>query len=353
MNYLFNSTLVFAAALATIGCQTAPLVLPPLAIGQLNVTALTGDGNNVYWTTGDGFVRSVSTSGGAVAELAQGLVLPTQIALDDDSVYWAATGSGSIGRAPKVGGATETLFENEDGLGSLQVDDTSVYWLRAITEVTTSGQGQVRKAPKTVGATVQTLLSDSLDPGALALNGSLYFPAGVAATPETPALATTGLYTLPTTGGTAVAAVSGSFDSVVTYGANICSAGPDAQALSLDSSSTAQAITCTALDGSNPNVVAAGLANVVTTMTLDDTTVYFGTADGTMSAVALDGTSPIVTGPVTSPDDGTVVGTTSTGGSGPVTFATGPAGSASLAVDITQVYWAHTNGNAIFAMPKF
>ncbi len=245
----------------------------------------------------------------------------------------------------------EILFENEDGVGSVQVDATSLYWLRAADE--TSATGQIRKAPKIAGSTVETLLSDSLDPGGLALNGSLDFPANVTATPATPTADTSALYTLPTTGGTPVAAASGSFDSVVTYGANICSAGPDAAALALDPNSTAQAITCTALDGSNPNVVASGLTNVVTTMTLDDTTVYFGTADGTMSAVALDGTSPVFTGTVTSPDDATVVGPTSTGSTGPVTFATGPAGSASLAVDVTQVYWAHANGNAVFAMPKF
>jgi len=72
-----------------------------------------------------------------------------------------------------------------------------------------------------------------------------------------------------------------------------------------------------------------------------------------MSVVGLDGASPVMTGSVTSPDSDTIVGPTSTGASGPVVFATGPAGVASVAVDITQVYWAHTNGNAILAMPKF
>jgi len=347
MNHFFPGTLVLAAAFAALGCQNGPLVTPALALGQLNVTSLTGDGNNVYWTTGDGFVRSISTNGGVVANLAQGLVAPASIALDNDSVYWA--GNGTIGRAPKAGGATEVLFDNEDGVGALQVDDSYAYWLRAPGEGIVDAAGQVRKAPKAVAAAVQTLLSDSIDPKALALNGSLYFPADV----STPLATGTALYQLPLTGGTPVAAVTGQFTSVASYGGSICSTGADAQALSLDPTSGAQAITCTALDGTNPTIVASGLASIVTSLTLDDTNVYFGTADGSMSVVGLDGASPVMTGSVTSPDSDTIVGPTSTGASGPVVFATGPAGVASVAVDITQVYWAHTNGNAILAMPKF
>ena len=347
MNYLFSSML-FVGAFATLGCQSGVLVAPPLATGQLDVTALIGDGDNVYWTTSDGFVRRVSTSGGPVVDLARGLVAPSAIALDDVAVYWA--GNGTIGRAPKAGGATEILFENEDGVGSLQVDASYAYWLRGPGEGAANATGQVRKAPKAVAAAVQTLLSDSIDPHALALNGSLYFPATI----TTPLAAGSGLYALPTTGGTPVAATSGQFATVATYGASICSAGADAQALATNPNATAQAITCTALDGSNPTVVAAGLPSLVTSLTLDDTTVYFGTADGTMSAVAVDGTTPVGGGAVTSPDGTAILGPTSSGAYGPVVFASGPTAAASVvAVDVTQVYWAHTGGNAIFAMPKF
>jgi hypothetical protein len=348
MNHILNGILLCAGAFAALGCQSGVLTAPPLAVGQYSVNALISDGNNVYWTSGEGFVRSVSTAGGAVAEVAQGLTFPVYIALDNDAVYWSD--SGTIARAPKAGGATEMLFENEDGVGALQVDDTSLYWLRGIDEVASiATTGQVRTAPKLAASAVQTLFSDSVNPNALALNGTLYFGAQLA-TPEFDGF---GLAELPTSGGTPVAPVAvASGNNTASYGANVCTSGIDAQAQSLDANTTLEAITCSALDGTNPNVVAAGLTAAVMSLTLDDTTVYFNTADGAMSAVSLDGTTPIVTGATTSPDNDTVVGATPSAGNGPVTFATGP-GSASVAVDTTQVYWAHNAGNAVFAMPKF
>ncbi len=348
MNHILKGILVFAGACAALGCQSGVITVPPLATGQLNVSGLGSDGNNVFWTTAEGFVRSVSTSGGAVQTLTQGPISPGNLTFDADMLYWTA--NGTINGLPKAGGTAAVLFPNEDGIGSLQVDPTSLYWLRNVDEV--QGQGQVRKADKTVDASVTVLASANLNPQTLALNGaSLYFPATVLA--EDSVTAAPALTTLPTTGGTPVASVTGSFANVATYGANVCSAGTDMAALSLDPTSGAQAITCTALDGSNPNVVAAGLTGIVTSLTLDDTTVYFSTDDGAVSVVNLDGTAPIVTGATTSPDTTTLIGANSSGSTGPVVFAQGPAGSASVALDATQVYWAHTNGNAVFALPKF
>ena len=73
--------------------------------------------------------------------------------------------------------------------------------------------------------------------------------------------------------------------------------------------------------GAGPPQEGAGLV-------ADDTQVYFSTLEGDLSFVSLlDGGSP-------------------------TSFASGPSGRTSIAVDRTSIYWAHADGDAVFVYPK-
>jgi hypothetical protein len=362
---------IFSGALAGFGCQGLQGT-PPLALDQLGVSALASDGTNVYWTMASGDVRSAPTVGGSVQQVSK-TVGPGQLVLDVDSAYWGAN-NGEIQRAPKAGGSPETLVENVTTLGALQVDEGSLYWMVGQSEGALSGQ--VVKAPKAPAAAQTVLLPMSpLDPNTLTLTGATLYYAGAVATS-----APVGLTELGVTGSAPVTDVQGTFTRVASATATVCGAGPDPVALAADPTSAAQAITCSALDGSNPRLVATGLTAVVTSVALDDTTVYFATADGAVSAVPVAATSPVdMSG---SSSDGTASGQPVGAGtcfegaactcsgaasgaqvcdsmgngtcqcSGAATFAMGVAGGASVAIDDTNVYWAQSAGNAVFALPR-
>jgi hypothetical protein len=364
----FSHGFALAGALAGLGCQGLQGT-PPLALGQMGISGLASDGNSVYWTTASGDVRSVPTVGGTVQQVTT-TVSPANINLDADSVYWAS-GTGEIQRAPKTGGSPEVLVHNANGLGALQVDESSLYWMIGGGEAAVSGQ--ILKAAKAPAASPTALVtSATLYANTLAQVGAtLYYydPLTGSTTPG-------GVREVDVTEGSPVTDVPGSFSQVATATSTVCSAGPDPQARALDPNATAQAVTCAALDGSNPRVVASGLTAVVTSMALDDTTVYFATADGAVSSVAADGSNPMVGSGSTStasppgdcianagcscPGSATGVqmcdalGNTTCQCSGASTFAMSPAslGGAYLAIDPTNVYWAQPNGDAVFALPR-
>jgi len=360
---------ILAGALAGLGCQGLQGT-PPLALGQTLVTGLASDGSSVYWITGSGDVRGVSSTGGAVQQVST-TTSPTFIGLDTGNVYWT-TGTGEIQRAPKAGGSAEALVQNVNDLGALQVDDSSVYWLVGQSEGI--GSGQIVKAAKAPAAPRTVLLDMSpLDRSSITLTESRLYYVGTTST-------ATGVNELGVQGGTPTTDVTGSFSIVASATNTVCSAGPDPTALSADPNATAQAVTCSALDGSNAHLVATGLPAPVISIVCDDTTVYFATTDGAVSSVPVDANIPVVMSGPTSDSSGTgqapgagicaadaacaCAGTT-TGvqvcdgmGNGTcqcpssATFAKGPAGGASLAIDTTSVYWAHLNGDAIFALPR-
>jgi hypothetical protein len=347
MSHLVHG-LVLGLGIAAAGCDNRlPAPPPPLATGQGNITALKTDGDHVYWSRGDGSVQRVATLGGAVEEVVHGLASPSRLALNADSVYWVE--GGQISRAAKAGSASELLIQNEDGLGDLQVDTGRLYWLRL--QGQGSSSGQVRTATAAPGATASQLFADTLAPGALSLalaGRALYYPALDSSALGEP----TSVHQLAEAGGAPTAALDGIFHTVATFGATVCAAGPDPQALATDSLSTAEAVTCAALDGSGARVLASGLASPVAALAVDGSSVYFATDDGSVSAASLDGTPIAPPSDIVTSSDATAATPTYTQG-GPVTFAMGPAGGASLAADGTNVYWAYTNGDAVMSLPAF
>ncbi len=338
--------LALAAALAALGCDnTVPATSPALATGQVGVNALISDGDHVYWSTVDGSLHRVPVSGGAVQDLAANLGLMTSIhlALDTDSVYLSA--NGTIQRVAKTGGAPEMVVANQDGLGDLKVDDTHLYWLVAQAQAQGASTAEVRSALKAAGAAPATLATDGLSSNVLALAGSLYY-----LSPGT--MGAAGVRELPVTGGTPSTDVSGDYYALASSGASLCTSGPDTAALANDPSSTAQAVTCAALDGSNSRVVASGLTTPINPtggLALDGSTVYFATADGSFSAASLDGSViPSPSGSITSSDATWIAPTYPPGG--PVLFAAGAAGGGLITSDGTSVYWTDGAGS-IYSMP--
>jgi hypothetical protein len=110
-----------------------------------------------------------------VAELASGLDLPSQIALDDDFVYWLNQGASrppSVMRVAKAGGEPRPLATEPRFPVSLAVDDHAVYWTASGSN---AGEGAVMRVDKTGGTPVA--LATGLNwPGGLAQDGdSLYW----------------------------------------------------------------------------------------------------------------------------------------------------------------------------------
>jgi hypothetical protein len=352
MSHLAHGLLLFSA-LAAAGCDTrTPAPPPPLATGQRNVTALKTDGDHVYWSRGDGSIQRVAASGGAVEELAKGLPVPDHIALDSGSVYFSA--SGQIGRTAKTGSAPEMLIQTgAAGLDDLQVDATQagqIYWIPSADQ----GQGQVLAAAKVIGAAGAIINEQGASVGkALALTGpDLYYPAVYSGPTSQTTSDPATVIRVTTSADVYTDTMPGVFYGLTTFGSTICGSGPDAQALALDPTSTAQAVTCAALDGSDVHVVVSGISSNVEALAVDGSSVYFASFDGSVSAASLDGGTIVPTQDIiTSSDDTTTPPSPAPGA--PVVFAVGPQGGASLAVDGSSVYWAYANGDAVLSMPAF
>jgi hypothetical protein len=83
---------------------------------------------------------------------------PTDLALDQDYVYWTSYSSGTIQRVPKAGGSSQLLTQiQKDGLPTLDVDDTTVYFAAYDDTGVTTYVGSIPKTggPITVLAPLQ------------------------------------------------------------------------------------------------------------------------------------------------------------------------------------------------------
>ncbi len=113
---------------AAYGLAALPLPVAP------GVTA-----QNIYWTVPSdpaggpgvaGWVLAVPAAGGTTVTLASGTMTPSDIAIDDTSIYWADDTLTQIMKMPLDGGTPEALpgTFNPMGVTAVAVDATSVYW---------------------------------------------------------------------------------------------------------------------------------------------------------------------------------------------------------------------------------
>jgi sugar lactone lactonase YvrE len=136
-----------------------------LAGSQLQPTAITTDGLNVYWVNFGaamgGTVVSVTVDGAFQTTLATGQVDPRAIAADGLNVYWA--NSDAVMGMPKKGGSLSVVASGQDGPNSLVVAPSGLYW-------TTSPGGTVMRLP-TVGKAPILLASSVSDLWGIAVFG--------------------------------------------------------------------------------------------------------------------------------------------------------------------------------------
>ena len=118
-------------------------------LAAYNPTGIATDSGNVYWTEyGNGAIRKVGKSGGAVTTLATGSNRPVGIATDGEYVYWSeASSPGYVWKVSVNGGAITFLGYNVNNDG-VAIDDGNVYW----GEYVYADQGSIDKVAKYGGA---------------------------------------------------------------------------------------------------------------------------------------------------------------------------------------------------------
>lgn len=297
--------LVIAAVGGLSACQlgcgetVAPAVV--LVSGEDFITGIAADGNSVYFIKKDGTLKSVSTDGGPVSELASGIVDPKEIAVDDTGVY-LATSTGTIARVPKGGGEVLPLVEGEPDLREIAVSNKRVFF--------TTGTGGAVRSVATDGSAPETLATDDARPGPLALAGGfLYWATG---TDESAIRRTT------TAGGASETLVAGqaltgsiAADSIFLYWAN------------LGSGTVARA----SVNGSDVREIAIDQPPLHKVLG-DGTNVFWSSFDGSISVAPVDGSAE------------------------PFVMSTGPEGPTFLAQDDFYLYSARSNAGTIIMRPK-
>jgi len=97
--------------------------------GQDQPSDLAMGPGGVYWINrGDGTVRRCTSSGTYPETLAQGIVNPESIEVDDDRIY-VATGDGKILRIDPASGESFVLAFDQDSPTKLMVSGDWLYWL--------------------------------------------------------------------------------------------------------------------------------------------------------------------------------------------------------------------------------
>ena len=94
-------------------------------------TDIAVDDASVYFTScpdgGGGAALSVPLAGGTVVTLASGSRCPASIALADTNLYVAGLEGGDVARVPRSGGALTTIAPGTDPATGLAVDDANAY----------------------------------------------------------------------------------------------------------------------------------------------------------------------------------------------------------------------------------
>ena len=139
-----------------------------LATGLSNPTDIAVDDTSVYWAEyGSGTVKKVSKDGGAVTTLASGLYSATSLAVDSSYVYFAddvGINAASIKKVSKSGGSSTTIASGQPSAWKVTVDGANVYW-------TDGYGGTIRKVPIN-GGSVSILATGSTSPSGIVVDST-------------------------------------------------------------------------------------------------------------------------------------------------------------------------------------
>jgi hypothetical protein len=141
------------------------------------------DDTSVYWAASEtpcslgtpgcvvpphlGRIMKAARGGGPVITLAEDQAGPSNITLDADNAYWVNSVGGEVMRVSKSGGSPVMLASSQTGPTDIAVDASSVYW--GVTE-SAAGTGAVLRVPLG-GGTPETLASKQ-SPASIVVDGT-------------------------------------------------------------------------------------------------------------------------------------------------------------------------------------
>jgi hypothetical protein len=144
----------------------------PLGRSEGEVTNVALDDDTVYWADRlEGSIVAVPKRGGSPRLLASDRGLPGAIAVDADTLFWIEKRSESLWAIPKAGGPPRQLTQDFAGFANVIVTATGVAWTN---EAAVDGSFRVLAVAKTGGdVTAVSQPVDSID--ALATDGAHLF----------------------------------------------------------------------------------------------------------------------------------------------------------------------------------
>jgi hypothetical protein len=266
----------------------------PLPCGAPTVLAYSGPGRwgfavaggYAYWTT-EQSILSVPTTGGATKTVIRVAFAPLDIAVHNGRLYWTDIG-GALSTVSVAGAAPRVLASGLGNLGGLAVDDTNVY----ITEecgqpdascpspglgtTASAGTGRLLSVPLAGGAAT-TLASQQLNPSSIVIDtGQIYWINAGTSGRDTPN-ANGSILTMSKSGGLPTVLSAGETAPGSLRLQNTALYWIDASGVS------ATAIRKLVAGGAASNVGPPS-GGPVFVLTVDATTVYWGSLDGILAA---------------------------------------------------------------------
>lgn len=106
-----------------------------LVSGQNWISSMVADGPDVFFfstgNTGSTHLMKTSTSGGAVTDLTTIADFGYRFAVDAGYVYYPVGYSDTVERIPRAGGTVEVLASSQGHPTDVAVDDQAIYWINA------------------------------------------------------------------------------------------------------------------------------------------------------------------------------------------------------------------------------
>jgi hypothetical protein len=163
--------------------------LSVIAFGESLPMVVVADADAIYWLNrGEGMVAGVlmrSGSDGNLSTLIDEIDTPSDLAIDDTSVYFAAAAAtvngesveGPLVRVAKATGAADVLVKGIQEPGGITVDALDVYWIDQLAGG--PAPGQVLTMPKAGGTVVTVLETAASTPIRVSVDATYAYVTGI------------------------------------------------------------------------------------------------------------------------------------------------------------------------------